>query len=452
MRAPVVPLSGEHPFASAPNRTFLGLALPVLLSLIAEPLTGLADTAFVARLGATELAALGVSITLLSSLFWVFNFLGTGTQTTVSQALGRGDDRAARRVGTTAVGTALVLGVLVALVGWPWSRELASFMGARGEMVDDVVVYTTIRFLGAPAVLALLASFGALRGLQDMRTPLRIAVSLNVLNVILDGMLIFGFGPIAAFGLPGAAWATVVSQWCGALWAMRAASQALGGVDRVEPSHVWELFVVGRDLVVRTALLLLFLLLATRAATQIGAIEGAAQQAVRQMWVFSAFLLDAFAASAQSLVGYFVGAGNRAAARRVARVACCWALAAGLVLALVLWFGRGPVAWLVVPLAARDAFVAVWWISLVALPFNALAFVTDGIHWGAGDYRYLRNVMSAATALGLGGLLVGAPSGLDDFRWVWVVTDAWIVVRATCGFLRVWPGIGRAPLRSVPPD
>ena len=67
--------SGPHPFEKAPHTTFLRLALPVLLALVAEPLTGIADTAFVARLGPIPLAALGVAVTLLSSLFWVFNFL-----------------------------------------------------------------------------------------------------------------------------------------------------------------------------------------------------------------------------------------------------------------------------------------------------------------------------------------------------------------------------------------
>ena len=438
--------SDRHAFERAPHTTLVRLALPVLLSLIAEPLTGIADTAFVARLGATPLAALGVAVTLLSSLFWVFNFLGIGTQTAVAQSLGRGDRRAAREAGTSAAATALLLGMAIAIVAWPWLDRLAAFMGADEAMADDAVAYLGIRLVAAPAMLAMLAAFGALRGLQDMRTPFWIAATLNVVNVGLDYVLIFGLGPIPAFGLPGAAWATVASQWFGALWALAAARAALGGVASVRWRDLGALFVVGRDLAARTALLLAFLLLATRAATHIGPNEGAAQQAVRQVWMLAAFLLDAFAASAQSLVGFFLGSGKRVLARRVARVACQWGLGAGVVVSIALWLAEDTVAWLLVPAEARAAFASVWWVALVAQPLNALAFVTDGVHWGAGDYGYLRNVMVLASVSGAVLLALVDLQSAAAFVWIWAVTDAWVGVRAAFGLLRVWPGLGRAPL------
>ncbi len=68
----------EHPFTRRPHRTLVAMSLPVLVSLIAEPVTGLVDTAFISRLGTPPLAALGVATVLFSSVFWVFNFLGIG--------------------------------------------------------------------------------------------------------------------------------------------------------------------------------------------------------------------------------------------------------------------------------------------------------------------------------------------------------------------------------------
>jgi MATE family multidrug resistance protein len=81
-------ITAPHPFIQAPHRTFIALSAPLLVSLIAEPLTGLADTAFVARLGAASLAGLGVGAAVLSSVFWVFNFIGIGTQTEVARSAG----------------------------------------------------------------------------------------------------------------------------------------------------------------------------------------------------------------------------------------------------------------------------------------------------------------------------------------------------------------------------
>lgn len=440
----------KHPFLRAPHHTMLVLSLPVLFSLIAEPLTGVADTAFVARLGAGPTAALGVATTLLSSLFWVFNFLGIGTQTAIARA--HGATGVAARGASEAVATALVAalagGTLLALVAWPFLHELAAFMGAGDGVLADAVTYLRIRLLAAPAVLATIVAFGALRGRQDMRTPFRIAVAVNVVNVVLDALLIFGAGPIPALGVAGAGWATSASQIVGAAWAVASAWRALGPFARVRLRTLLELLVVGRDLVLRTALLLLFLLLATRAATHAGPDAGAAHQAVRQVWTLTALLLDAYAATTQTLVGFFLGAGRVAIARRVAAVGCQWGVATGVLLVVLMLAGTRQVEWLLVPPAASDLFTAAWTVAALAQPLNALSFVTDGVHWGTGDFRYLRNAMLMATVGGAALLALVDVHAPDALLHVWLATAAWIAIRATFGVLRVWPAIGRAPLRG----
>ena len=106
-------------------------------------------------------------------------------------------------------------------------------------------------------------------------------------------------------------------------------------------------------MVIRTGVLLFFLVLCTRVALQMSAEAGAAHQAIRQIWMLIAFMLDAYAATAQSLVAYFLGAGNRAQARRVARVSLAWGLGSGAVLSGVLLLAESGVALLLVPEPAR---------------------------------------------------------------------------------------------------
>ncbi|MBW2286212.1 MAG: MATE family efflux transporter, partial [Deltaproteobacteria bacterium] len=193
----------EHPFVSRPHRTLVRLTLPVLISLIAEPLTGLADTAFIAHLGAAPLAALGVGTVLLSSIFWVFNFLGIGTQTEVARATGSAKAEGAREAAGLALALATAIGCGIALLGWPFLDAAARFMSNDIGVQRDAIVYLQIRLLAAPAVLVTVAAFGALRGLQDMRTPLWIALGINALNLGLDPLLIFGAGPVPALGIAG---------------------------------------------------------------------------------------------------------------------------------------------------------------------------------------------------------------------------------------------------------
>jgi MATE family multidrug resistance protein len=439
----------EHPFLSKPHWTLLALSLPSLFSLIAEPVTGLVDTAFVARLGAVELAALGVGSAVLSSVFWVFNFLGIGAQTEVAQKLGQEKREAAIKVTSLALLLSVIFGLGLLGVGYPIAKTVAGLLGAEGAVLSNAAVYIQIRLFAAPAVLITLTGFGVLRGMQDMKTPLWIATGINVLNVVLDAPFIFGFGVIPALGVAGSAWATAISQYLGAIWILWAIQRELGYTGNFRPGDAFNLIKVGGDLFIRTGSLTAFLLLATRVATQIGVESGAAHQGIRQIWFFTALTMEAFAITAQSLVGYFLGAKNIPQARQVASYCALWSFGTGLALSAAMFLSTQLVIDVFIPESAVAIFVPAWIIASLSQPLNALAFVTDGIHWGTGDYRYLRNGMITATALGATALLMIDTTAANAFLWVWVTTVIWIVIRSIFGILRVWPAVGKAPLKIV---
>jgi MATE family multidrug resistance protein len=420
-----------------------------MLSLIAEPLAGVVDTAFVERLGVAPAAALGAATVLLSGFLWVFNFLGIGTQTEIAQVSGRGSAEAGS-VASLAMVLALLLGAAAAGAVWLCAEPAIAWMSDDPHVRLQTRRYLEIRLLGLPAALLLLTAFGALRGLQDMRTPLWIAAVMSATNIALDAVLIFGSGPVPPLGIAGAAWATVASQVIAATWAVAVVVRRLGWSPRFEIGRARALFVVGRDMVIRTSVLLFFLVLCTRVALQMSPEAGAAHQAIRQIWMLLAFLLDAYAATAQSLVAYFLGAGGPAHARRVARITIGWGLATGVVLSVLLLAGESGVALLLVPDPARDSFARAWVVFALTQPLSAISFVTDGIHWGSGDYAYLRNGMLASGAVGIALLLAIERSGADSLEWVWIATAAWLCVRAVIGWLRIWPAIGRAPLAIRP--
>ena len=436
----------DHPFVKSPHKTLLSMSLPVLLSLVAEPLTGLVDTAFVARLGAESLAALGAGTVALSSIFWVFNFLGIGSQTEVAQAYGRNELKRTAEIGGLAIGLSAAIGGLIMLSGLPLVPMASTAMGAEGAVHDFTSQYIRVRLFGAPAVLVSVAVFGILRGLQDMRTPFWIAVSVNLLNVILDPLLIFGYGPFPQLGVFGAGLASVISQWIGVFWALTVVFRRLGIPDRIRLDDFVKFFKIGRDLFIRTGLLTAFFIITTRAATRIGPDAGAAHQAIRQMWVFTALFLDAFAITGQSLIGFFIGPGRLEQARRVARLVCQWSLATGIVLSAAMWLGQDFVVRLLLPPTAVDIFFSAWFLAIITQPINALAFATDGIHWGTGDFRFLRNVMISATIFGGIAIYLLDENVSGALTWIWIITGCWITIRAGFGVMRIWPGLGRSPL------
>ena len=442
----------DHPFTSTPNRTLIALAIPVMLSIIAEPLTGVVDTAFVARLGDDPLAALGVGTVALSSLFWVFNFLSISTQTEVARALGRDDTQRAGQIVSLALLIGILCGVVVIILVTASAEQIATFMGAEPSVQDPAVTYIRVRMFGAPAVIGAFILLAALRGLQAMRAQLIVAVGINIINIVLDGPLIFGLGPIPAMGVAGAALASVIAQWIGMIWALWVVSRRLPLQFHIHGPDVRALFSVGRDLFIRTGMLMLFLIYTTRVANQIGAEAGAAHQSVRTVWLFFSLLFDGFAITAQSLVGYFHGADRDDLGLSAANIAARWSLGAGTVTTVLMLLGTPLFEQIMLPPEARDIYAQAWFIAAITQPIVALAFVTDGIHWGTGDYTYLRNAMLTATALGAVGLALIDINHADAFTLVWVATAIWVTVRAAIGIVRVWPGIGISPLRVTPSE
>lgn len=438
----------RHPYLRRPHRTIVGLSLPILLSLIAEPVTGFVDTAFVARLGAVPLAALGVGAGALSSVFWIFNFLGIATQTEVAQTSGRGD----RAGASSAASLALLIGAAISLLLggllYAGAGLMASALGADGAVHELATDYIRLRLLGAPAVIIVIVGFGALRGAQDMKTPLWIALGVNLVNVLLDYIFIFGWGLIPSLGVAGAGLASSAAQWLGAIWMLRELRRRIGFSRDVSLRAGARLLRVGRDLFFRSASLTIFVLFATRVATQMGAEAGAAHQVIRQVWFFTALVSEAFAGTAQSLVGYFYGSGAIGYARSVALATTRWSFATGFAMLALMLAATPMVLAAFVPGEAAAVFQAAWVIAALSQPLNALAFVTDGVHWGTSDYRFLRNAMMMASACGLLGLRAIASDSADSFAGVWLMTALWIGVRAFWGVARLYPGIGASPFRA----
>ncbi len=414
--------------------------------MIAEPLTGLVDTAFIARLGSDSLAALGVGTVVLTGGLWLFNFLSVGSQTEIAQASGAQDMERGRHIGSLAVFLALTIGVVLSLLMIYFAQTLATLMGATDTIYSYAVTYIQIRAFGGPAVLTTMTCFGILYGLTDMRSPLVIALLVNGVNIILDYLLIFGIGPFPEMGIAGAAWASTFSQWTGMVLCLYIVQRKLGFTTKIDLADIKKLFTIGGDMIMRTGSLLLFLLLATRSATKLGPDPGAAHQAIRQVWVFTTLFLDASAITAQSLIGYFYGSGSIGKARKVCVLVCQWSLLIGITLLLIMFAGAGYIASVLVPASALTLFFPAWTVSAVFQPIAALAFVTDGIHWGTGDFRFLRNVVVVSTLCGAAALVFAEVLSISSLTLIWWITGVWVFLRAGCGMLRIWPGSAGSPL------
>jgi putative MATE family efflux protein len=426
------------------DREIAALAIPALGALAADPLVSLIDTIFVGRLGTVPLAALGVNVALFSMAFVVFNFLAYGTTPRVARAHARGDTASVGHAILQAFTLAVGVGVLATAALLTFAGPLAALMGATGELEEPTLAYLRIRALAGPAVLLVMAGHGIFRGLQDTRTPLWITLGLNLVNLVLDPILIFGVG----WGLEGAAWATVVAQWAGAftfVWLIFGPRRALLGPAPRLPTlrELLPFLRIGGELSIRTFALIGTLTLATAIAARVGTVEVAAHQVAVQLWLFLALVVDAVAVAAQAMVGRYRGMGDPGRVRQVTNRLLLWGVGAGALLTLA-FFLLAP--WL--PRLFTDDPVTIAVVASV-LPFvvwmqplNALVFVWDGIFMGAEDFRYLAFQMVLAGAAAAGVLLLVLPLGLG-LAGVWWGIVTLMGVRGVSLAWRYWLSAAR---------
>ncbi|MDO9397347.1 MAG: MATE family efflux transporter, partial [Herbiconiux sp.] len=191
------------------DRDILRLAVPALGALVAEPLFLLTDTALVGHLGESALAGLGVAGAVLQTVVGLLIFLAYATTPAVARRLGAGDRPGAVKAGIDGMWLALGVGVLLALVGWPLAAPVVGLFGSTPSVSAEAVTYLTLSLIGLPGMLVVIAATGLLRGLQDTRTPLVVAVAGFAVNAVLNAALIYGAG----WGIAGSAVGTVLAQW-----------------------------------------------------------------------------------------------------------------------------------------------------------------------------------------------------------------------------------------------
>jgi putative MATE family efflux protein len=427
------------------DREIFFIALPTLATLAADPLASLVSTAFVGRLGNVQLASVGIAISVFGLFTKLVNMPMLAVVTSLVAA-SKGEDMASKggtavaRAATAAVGLALVVGLAqTAIITTLGIGSLGAWgAGPDSPLHADAALYLGIRAAAAPATALFLTLQGVFRGLGDTRWPFVASLGSNVINVVLEPLLIFHLG----MGVAGAATAVVASQ--------AAAAAALlfmlirGGGLRCLEGGVWGLAAAVGDaarclgpvalLLIRSAAIMGTMSVAHGIASRAGAAPAAAHQIAFQLWLGSSLLADSLAVAAQSLLARSLAAGDAAQGRRIAGRTLSLGLRLGMGLAAVLATASG----LLPALFTSDTEV----LRVVSLVFplvaatqvvNSLAFVLDGVLFGASGYDYAAKAMPPAMAIAVGTMLLLARGATGS--------DA--------AMMAVWMGLGLASLLRV---
>ncbi|WP_327116754.1 MATE family efflux transporter [Streptomyces sp. NBC_01341] len=381
------------------DREIIALAVPAFGALVAEPLFVMVDSAIVGHLGTPQLAGLAIAAALLTTAVSIFVFLAYATTAAVARRVGAGDLASAIRQGMDGIWLALLIGVVVVALTLPLAPWLVNAFGASDTAAPYASTYLRISSLGIPAMLIVLAATGVLRGLQNTRTPLYVAIGGFAVNGALNLALVYGAG----LGIAGSAWGTVIAQVAMAvvyLIVVVRGARKHGASLRPDLAGIRASAQAGIPLLVRTLSLRAVLLIATLVAARLGDTDIAAHQIILSLWSLTAFALDAIAIAGQAIIGRYLGASDTEGAREACRRMIQWGIASGVVLGLLIVLARP----LFVPLFTSDndvqhTLLPALLVVALSQPICGVVFVLDGVLMGAGDGRYLASAMILTLAV-----------------------------------------------------
>ena len=386
------------------DRQILRLAIPNVISNITVPLLGMVDLAILGHLESEAyIGAIAIGGLIFSFIYALFSFLRMGTSGFTAQAFGEKDNSEMIMMFGRSIFFAIIGGLVLIALQYP--IELFSFYLIDGSQEVETLAreYYNIRLYAAPASLGILALSGWFVGMQNARTPMYIAIAINVINIGGNFIFVYGFGMKS----DGVAWGTVIAQYSGlvlGLILLRAKYGKMFKFWNQSNFFNWEILVrffkVNLDIIVRTlCLIFTFAFFTAQSAKTDDTILAVNTVLLQYLFVF-AYLTDGFAYAAEALVGKFIGAGSLSDLKLVIKKLFIWGFGFSVPFSILYLFFGESLLWLltdnekVIDAAAPYLF----WIGLV--PFvTFVAFIWDGIYIGATSSVAMRNSLLIATFL-----------------------------------------------------
>lgn len=424
-------------------KTINKLAIPATIAGIAEPILSITDTAIVGNIphdGMESLAAAGIVGSFLSMLIWVLGQTRSAISAIISQYLGAGMLDRVNTLPAQAIFLNIVLSVIILLSTVFVVEEIFVLLNASGKILELCISYYSIRVWGFPLTLFVFAVMGIFRGLQNTYYPMLIAITGAVLNIVLDFVLVYGVeGIISPMYLEGAAWASLIAQGIMAIMAyVLLVTKTNISLALRYPMHseLGRLVVMSLNLFVRALALNTALILAVREAAALGDRYIGAHTIAINLWLFSAFFIDGYGAAGNIMGGKLLGAKNYDGLWKLAKNIMLYGFVISLILVGVGFLFYNPIGRIFSnDITVLQTFYSIFFILILGIPMNMVAFIFDGIFKGLGEMKYLRNVLLVATFLGFVPLLFLSKFLGWGLYGIWIAFTFWMFIR---GGALVW--------------
>lgn len=388
-------------FAYIMNRSILRLAIPNIISNITVPLLGMVDIYIVGHLDSEDyIGAIALATMIFNFIYWSFSFLRMGTSGFTAQAYGAENSKEQMTILMRSLIVAMSAGALIILLQYFIAAVGFYFLDAGPLVKVHAREYFFIYIWAAPAILGMYAFNGWYVGMQNAKVPMVIAIGINIVNIALSFIFVYGLG----MKINGVALASVCAQYSGFISSIIIWNLKFGGlkkyIDAVTLKNLRSyipFFKVNSDIFIRTMALVAVTTFFMSASAKEGSEILAVNALLMQMFILFSYMMDGFAYAAEALTGRFIGANKNSELKLLVRKLFMWGGGIACLFTIIYALYLTPILRI---LTDKESIITLseqyhFWVGLIPIA-GFSAFLWDGIFVGATASRQMRNSMLIA--------------------------------------------------------
>lgn len=415
------------------------LAIPAILYNITEPLIGLVDTAIIGQIGEDSTIAqggVGLAAGLITTLVWGFAQMRTSLSAIISRQFGANKIEIIKSLVPQTLLLTFFTGLILSILLITNYNYLAKLV--YGEINTNTFNYSKeyfiIRSYGLPLSLSIALFFGVFRGFQNTSWAMYISLLGGFSNIVLDLILVLGIEHIVSpMGVKGAAWASVYSQLlmvvlCGVFYLRKTPFNFK--IDIKISPFFKEMLHIFFNMFVRTMVLNLVFLISNRYANSYGNSSLAAYTIAYNIWIFSAFFIDGYSNAGNALAGKFIGEKNKIKLQLLGKDLLKINIKIAVILMVIYTISYPYIGKLFNPEEnVNIIFKSIFWMVIIAQPFNSIAFTFDGIFKGLGRAVDLRNTLIIGTFFFFIPTIYFLDLFIPELITIWIALTLWMIYR-----------------------
>lgn len=405
------------------HRNYLALAIPLTLSTVTTPLLGAVDTAVVGQLpDPAYIGGVAIGTVIFNTLYWLFGFLRIGTSGFAAQANGADDKLQGTLAFIRPFIIALVVGIGFIVFQKPIEYIALSLLHPAEDVAELASGYFGIRIWGVPFTLINYVIMGWLIGMSRIKISVLIQIFMNLLNIVLDVVFVFGFG----WGVSGVAAATLLAEVIACilgLWIIWRGTSYHFQVPSIkmlaDGSSVKKMMAVNQDLFIRTICLLAVFNLFTYKSADFGTETLAANAVLLQIHYLMAYFFDGLSNASSIFSGKAIGSKDRKLFQRNLELSFQWAFYSSVMLLMLYWIFKESVFsfFTSIPKVIRLGYIYGDWLLLFPL-VSSFGIVLYGVFTGATETAPIRNSMLLSLTVFLIAMAAGVPNLENHGVWL----------------------------------